>query len=111
MTRLVLSFICGVAIPFIYSVVVGPLTNYTDNFTLRRLGYIPIGWPRLFLEKIVPLNSFPFRDQDEIAFLVFMIGSNIFLYGFLSYVVISTISHLRTASGAKRPLPPPPPSL
>ena len=67
MTRLVLSFICGVAIPFIYSVVVGPLTNYTDNFTLRRLGYIPIGWPRLLLEKIVPLNSFPFRDQHVIA--------------------------------------------
>jgi hypothetical protein len=61
MTRLVLSLICGVAIPFIYSVVVGPLTNYTDNFTLRRLGYIPIGWPRLLLEKISSSQFIPFQ--------------------------------------------------
>lgn len=37
MKRVVLSVIGGVAIPFIYSVIVGPLSTYTENDTLHGL--------------------------------------------------------------------------
>jgi hypothetical protein len=67
MKRLALAIVGGAAIPFLYSITAGPLSTYTENETLHRLWYIPIGWPRLILQRLVPLNVFPFRDEDSTA--------------------------------------------
>jgi hypothetical protein len=108
MLRLVISVICGVAIPFIYSIIVGPLSTYTENRMLHRFGYIPIGWPSLLLEMVVPLNSFPFRNEDGSALLLIMIVANVMLYGFLSYLTLWAVSFHRKTRSSQYELPPPP---
>lgn len=85
MKRLALSVICGSVIPFLYAISVGPVSTYIKDDTLNYLGYIPIGWPRLILYRLVPLNSFPFRDGDNTVLLVYIVGCDVVLYALLTY--------------------------
>jgi len=108
MKRLVLAVICGFVIAFLYAVISGLLSTYTDNETLRWLLYIPIGWPKLILQQFVPLNAFPFRDEDSTALLIYIVGSNVILYGLLSYFGLLGLSLSRRSRRAQHNVPPSP---
>src|SRR5436853_75034 len=45
MKRFVLSVVCGFVIPFLYSIIVGPLSSYIENDRLKLLVGIPVRWP------------------------------------------------------------------
>jgi hypothetical protein len=104
MKRVVLSVIGGVAIPFIYSIIVGPLSTYTENDTLHRIIYVPIGWPKLILYYFVSLNSFPFRDEDATVLFLYIISCDILCYAFLTYLLLLALLRPKKA----RPSPPNP---
>jgi hypothetical protein len=105
MKRVLLAIGSGFLIPFLYAVVTGPLSNLVENYWLHEALYIPIGWPRLFLQRVLPLGSFPFRDGDATTLLFFMIVCNIGLYGCLSYFFFWWLSQRKRAH---RETPPPP---
>ena len=108
MKRLALAIIGGFAIPFLYAITAGPLSTYTENETLHWLWYIPIGWPKIILQRLVPLNTFPFRDEDSTPLLIYIIGLNVTLYGLLSYFVLLGLSLSIRSRRAQHNVPPPP---
>src|SRR2546425_1097220 len=104
MKRLALSVICGFVIPFLYSVIVGPLTPYIKNPALDELATYPVRWPI-----IIPLRlGFVPFGENETALLVYIIGCNVFLYSLLSYFLLWRF--FRRKRAAPR-LPPDPPSF
>lgn len=106
MKRIALSVIGGFVIPFAYAVIVGPLTAYTKNEAVLRFSYVPIGWPRLILQRIVPLNSFPFRDTDTVALLIYMIVCDVVLYALLTYFLLWRFSRRKNDESLVPPNPP-----
>jgi hypothetical protein len=88
MKRLALSLLCGFAIPFLYTIIVGPLSLYIENPTLNELADYPVRWPIFILYRFVPLESFPFRDQDSTALLIYIIGCDVLLYTILTYFLL-----------------------
>ena len=108
MKRLALAVICGFAIPFLYSVIFGPLSTYIRSDTLDQLVYVPIGWPKLILMRLVPLNAFPFRDGDSTFLLIYIISCNVILYGLLSYLLLLGFSLSRRGRVLRLRVPPPP---
>jgi len=88
MKRLALSLFGGFAIPFLYTIIVGPLTLYIESPTLNRLADYPVRWPIFVLYGFVPLDSFPFRDQDSTALLTYIIGCEVILYTILTYFLL-----------------------
>ena len=88
MKRLILSVIGGVAIPFLYSITVGPLTNYIQSPSLRQLTSYPVRWPIIILEYFLPLDSFPFRDENQTFLFLFIIVSDVLVYSLLTYIVL-----------------------
>lgn len=101
MKRLALSLVCGLAIPFLYSITVGPLTPYIKNETLNRLASYPVRWPVLILYR---LNQFPF--ENEIAILLYIVGCNVLLYTLLTYCFLWTISRRKPKAPSLPPDPP-----
>lgn len=100
MKRLALSVLGGVAIPFLYSVVFGPLTTYTNNETLNHyLGY-PVRWPVLILYRWFPIDV----SNNETFLLLLVISCNVLLYTLLTYCVLFAVSKRKVQSH----LPPPP---
>ena len=100
MKRLTLSLLGGFLLPFLYSVIVGPLTPYIkNNSTLDFLAMVPVRWPILILQG---LHVFPF--ESELGALLYIISCNVVFYGSLMYVVLFALSKLKKTS----PLPPAP---
>ena len=85
MKRLVLSVVGGILIPFLYSILAGPLTTQIDNEVLEDyLGY-PVRWPILILFALeVQLN--------EIGLIVIAIVANVTLYSLLTYCALIVFS-------------------
>ena len=108
MKRLALSLLGGVAIPFLYAVIVGPLTNYTENESLRQIVSYPVRWPAITLNELLPLDSFPFRDRDGIFLLVFIVVCDVLLYSIVTYLLLWRFWKRKTKEFE---LPPKPPSL
>jgi hypothetical protein len=106
MKRVALSVIGGVAIPFIYSIIVGPLSTYTENDTVHWLIYVPIGWPKLVLYYLVSLNSFPFRDEDATVLLLYIIACDILLYAFVTYLFLLALLRPKKVGPPSPPNPP-----
>src|SRR6267142_2835534 len=107
MKRLVLAAICGVAITIAYGVPASLISAHTDDETLRWLLYIPLGWPNLILRRLVAPNAFPFRDEDRTALLIYILGSNMVLYGLLSYFGLLGLSLLGRSKRPQQSVPPP----
>lgn len=106
MKRLVLSIIGGVAIPFVYAVIVGPLTVNIENPLLRVLAGFPIRWQVITLYYLIPFSSFPFRDEDAIFLLLFIIVSDVLLYSLLTYFVLWRFWKRKTQKLESPPNPP-----
>lgn len=103
MKRLVLAVVSGFVIPLLYSIIVGPLTPYIKSPILDRLAMYPVRWPILIFYR---LGFLPF--ENEIALLLYIVGSNVLVYSILSYFVLWRLSKRK-----KKPLhsPPEPPSF
>jgi hypothetical protein len=90
--------------------VAGPLSTYVEDPRIRLLLDIPVGWPRLLYSYFF----FPFIGaslvDNETAFFLFIIGSDVFLYTFIIYFVLLLFSVSKRAEIKNHALPPPPPS-
>ena len=101
MKRLALSLLGGVAIPFLYAVIVGPLTNYIENRRLRELADYPVRWPIITLRYFFPLYSFP-----EVFLLLIIVVPNVFLYSMVTYIVLWRFWKRKTKQFELPPEPP-----
>jgi hypothetical protein len=98
-----LSVLGGFAIPFLYSIIVGPLTPYfKDNATLDLLAMLPVRWPILFLYR---LGAVPF--DSETGILIYLVGCNVALYTLLTYSLLWGFAKRKSNSIAKPPNPQP----
>jgi hypothetical protein len=87
MKRLAISAFLGFLLPFLYAVVVGPLSPYfKDNRTLNFYAMVPIRWPLIILEHFM---VFP---ESAVAAVLLIVGGNVLLYGSLTYFVLFALS-------------------
>jgi len=84
--------------------IMGPLSTYIGSYSLRMLLYAPIGWPKLILEWIFPIGSFPFTNDTYL--LIYIVSCNILFYGLVTFCFL-TIRWRRRAVVTE----PPPPAL
>ena len=111
MKRILLSLLVGFVFPFIYTLIVGPLTLYVENKTNEDLMGVPVRWPIMVLQRVVGfegLGRFPFRDQDTMVLLTYDLICNVILYSALTYVLLSVF---RKPKRSTSELPPQPPSF
>ena len=100
MKRLALSLIGGFLLPFLYSIIVGPMTPYIkNNRPLDSLAMVPVRWPILLLYQ---LRVMPF--ESELWLLLSVVSCNVIFYGTLIYFVQFALSKRKKTSR----LPPPP---
>lgn len=83
MKRLALSVVGGFLLPFLYSIIVGPLTPYIkNNRPFDFLAMVPVRWPILLLNQ---LRVMPF--ESELWLLLYIVSCNVIFYGSLIYFV------------------------
>ena len=104
MKRLALSLICGFAIPFLYTTVIGPLTPYV-NRTLDRFAMYPVRWPILMLYQITLANGSNLPFESETAKIIYIVGSNVLAYSVLSYVLFFAFSKRKKSKSRLPPNP------
>jgi hypothetical protein len=104
--RLALSVIGGVAIPFVLAITLGPLSNYTENRTLRLVMGIPTGWPRLLYFRLFPPYARDSFAENKVAFLLFILVCDIALYTLITYCALSIWAFRKKSRLSE--LPPPP---
>ena len=88
MKRLVFSVVGGVVIPFLYMVIVGPITTYIQDDRLKQLMGYPVRWPVIVLQGLLPLGSFPFRVGEEPFLLLLIALCDVLLYSILTYILL-----------------------
>ena len=105
--RLALSVIGGFAIPFLYTVITGPLSVYIESERIRHLLWIPIGWPRiLYFDLYFSTPLFKTHiNLDDTALFILQIVLNVMLYGFLTFFILLW----RSSRKPRVHLEPPPP--
>ena len=108
MKRVVAAALWGFAIAFAIAAIGYRLSRFTDNTTLQRLLWIPTGWPMLILEFFLPANAFPIRGEYRPLYVIYMIVSNVLLYGLFSYFFLSALSLSERSKQAQKKVPPPP---
>lgn len=111
MKRILLSLLVGLVFPFLYTLIVGPLTLYVENDTIKDLMGVPVRWPIMVLQRVVGfegLGRFPFRDEDTTVLLTYDLTCNTILYSALTYVLLSFV---RKPKRSTSQLPPQPPSF
>jgi len=85
MKRLLVSVISGFVLPFLYSIIVGPLSPHIGNERIRYLLWLPIGWPNILYGLL--FLSFSGRSLDigiNILLVVDIVG-NVIFYSTLTY--------------------------
>ncbi|HEX8493633.1 MAG TPA: hypothetical protein VF658_12370 [Pyrinomonadaceae bacterium] len=98
-----MSVLGGIIIPFCYSITAGPLSTYTENPTVHRIVYIPIGWPKLILYRLSPTGAAAF--ENKYGLLPYIIICDIVLYSLLTYFFLLAFSTRKSKIQAE---PPPP---
>jgi hypothetical protein len=95
MKRLLLSVIGGFIIPFLYGITSGPLSTYTDNFTIQFWLNLPIGWPRVLYFYVTGPFAQHQLAENEAAFLIYIIGCDVLLYSLVTYGLLWMLTILR----------------
>ena len=94
MKRLALSVGGGFLLPFLYSIIVGPLTPYIKtNRTLDFWAMVPVRWPILLLYE---LGVIPF--ESDLLLLLYIVSCNVIFYGSLIYFVHFALSKRKKTS-------------
>ena len=110
MKRVLISLVSGLIFPFLYTLLVGPLTLYVENDTIEDLMGVPVRWPIMVLQEVVGfegLGRFPFRDQDTTVLLTYDLICNGILYSALTYVLLSFVGKPKRSASPLPPQPPP----
>ena len=95
MKRLAVSVVGGFAIPFLYTIIIGPASLYIESQTLNRFGEYPVRWPILILYRFASfdsLGSFPFRNQDATVMFAYIVVCDVVLYAILTYSLLWAFS-------------------
>ena len=108
MKRLVAAALWGFAIAFAIAAIGHRLSTFTESTALKWLLRVPIGWPTLILELILPESAFPIRGVYRAIFLIYLIISNVLLYGMFAYFFLSALSLSERSKQAQKNVPPPP---
>ena len=109
MKRIALSVLGGFAIPFLYTMIIGPASLYVESQTVNRFAAYPVRWPILILYRFASfdsLGSFPFRDQDATVMFAYIIVCDVALYAILTYFLLWAFSK-RKSNGYESPPQPP----
>jgi hypothetical protein len=109
MKRLALSVVGGFAIPFLYTIIIGPASLYIKSQTLNRFAEYPVRWPILILYRFASfdsLGSFPFRDQDATIMFAYIVICDVVLYAILTYFLLWAFSKRRRKVYESPPHPP-----
>lgn len=101
MKRLALSVSGGFAIPFLYSIIVGPLTPYIQNSILDLFAMVPVRWPVLILYR---LGVAPF--ESDTTLLLYLIVCDVVLYSLLTYFLLWAFSKRKSRQIGGPPNPP-----
>lgn len=105
MKRLLLSLLCGFAIPLLYAVTFGPLSVYIKSDRINHLLWIPIGWPQiLYYNLFSPSYSSPLLPDG--AVFAMQTACDVALYGALAYLFLL----MRSLKRPRAYDAPPPPS-
>jgi hypothetical protein len=108
MRRLLLSVAGGFVIPFLYSIITGPLSLYIESERIKHLLWIPIGWPKLIYFRLITSATGRLPDIDDNTYLIIAIVCNVALYGALTYLYLLARSLRKPKT---YPEPPPPPTF
>ncbi len=108
MKRLVAAALWGFAIAFAIAAIGYRLSRFTESTALKWLLWVPTGWPTLILELILPADAFPVRGEYRPLYLIYLIVSNVLLYGLFSYFFLSALSLSERSKQAQKNVPPPP---
>jgi len=108
MKRVVAAALWGFAIAFAIAAIGYRLSTFTDSTALQWLLWVPTGWPTLILELILPARAFPIRGQYRPIFVIYLIVSNVLLYGMFAYFFLSALSLAEKSKQAQKNVPPPP---
>ena len=109
MKRLALSLVGGFAIPFLYTIIIGPASLYIESQTLNRFAAYPVRWPILILYRFASfdsLGSFPFRDQDSTILFLYIVICNVVAYAILTYTLLWVLSKRKSKVYESPPQPP-----
>jgi len=101
MKRLALAVVGGFVIPFVYSIIVGPLTPDIKNGSLDYFAMVPVRWPVLIL---FYFGSFPFENEGIL--LLYLVGCNMALYTIFTYSLLWAFSRRRREGFGPPPYPP-----
>jgi len=110
MKRLAVSVLGGFAIPFLYTIIIGPASVYIRSQILNRFAEYPVRWPILILYRFASfdsLGSFPFRDQDSTIMFVYIVVCDVVLYTILTYFLLWAFSWRKGKVYKSPPQPPP----
>ena len=107
MKRLALSVLGGFLIPLTYTSIAGPLSTYIENRTVNRLLELPIRWPMILIQRLVPIDSFIFQDEFWSALGILTIAADVLLYSVLTYLLLWRFWKRRP----KEEFPPEPPDF
>jgi hypothetical protein len=109
MKRLAVSVVGGFAIPFLYTIIIGPASLYIESQTLNRFAEYPVRWPILILYRFASfdsLGSFPFRDQDASLMFAYVVVCDVALYATLTYFLLWAFSKRKSKVYESPPQPP-----
>ncbi|HEY6243243.1 MAG TPA: hypothetical protein VIX17_04820 [Pyrinomonadaceae bacterium] len=114
MKRLAVSVVGGFALPFLYTIIIGPASLYIKSQTLNRFAEYPVRWPILILLHFASfdsLGSFPFRDQDATIMFVYIVVCDVVLYTVLTYFLLWVFSKRNRKGHESSPPAPHPPQF
>jgi hypothetical protein len=109
MKRLAFSVVGGFAIPFLYTIIIGPASLYIESQTVNRFAEYPVRWPILILYRFASfdsLGSFPFRDQDSTIRFVYIVVWDVVVYALLTYFLLWAFSKQKSKAHESPPQPP-----
>jgi hypothetical protein len=104
--RWIFAVLGGFVIPFLYTIIFGPLTLYIENSNLNQLLGFPVRWPVIILSRLVPFDWFPFRDQDATVLFILIVVCDVMLYTILTYFLLWRFSRPENRQQYPPPTPP-----
>jgi hypothetical protein len=105
MKRLLMSVGGGFALPFLYSILVGPLSQYIGDERIRSLLWLPIGWPKILYISLFPPFSGRSLNIGLNLLLVINVAGNVIFYGALTYFFLLWLSLRKSKTPYYPPLP------
>jgi|SRR5687767_5806444 len=105
MKRLLVSVFGGFALPFLYSILIGPLSPHIGNERIRYVLWLPIGWPNILYTLLFPPFSGRSPNIGVNILLVINILGNVIFYSTLTYIFLLWRLLRKSKTVCQPPLP------